>query len=51
MKNHLIIFQKILDGNLSCHFHWPNQYHYNLHMWNRAIHIQLSIAKDFAQFR
>ena len=24
MKNHLIIFQKILDGNLSCHFHWPN---------------------------
>ena len=25
MKNHLIIFQKILDGNLSCHFHWPNE--------------------------
>ena len=24
MKNHLIIFQKILDGNLICHFHWPN---------------------------
>ena len=23
MKNHLIIFQKILDGNLSCHFRWP----------------------------
>ena len=28
-----------------------NQYHYNLHMWKRGIRIQLSIAKDFAQFR
>ena len=25
MKNHLIILQKILDGNLSCHFHWPKR--------------------------